>query len=103
MKCTKCNQDFSDAQYKQGETYKGIDYHHNPPTFMMEKWEGMIIPLCREHHVEIHREIKKIMFKHSSLMKPKNSEHWTWIAILPKDRKKVIRGVNKFAGKWLDD
>jgi len=105
MICDKCKRNFEEKAEKN-KTYEGIDYHHNPPIFMFEKnemWAGKIVLLCRKHHRELHDEILKIMFKHSNLFKPKKSEHWTWIAILPCNRKKVIEEVMKFTKGWLND
>jgi hypothetical protein len=39
MKCYKCKGEFNEKA-KKYKTYKGIDVHHNPPQFLMDKWEG---------------------------------------------------------------
>ncbi len=101
MICQKCKKDFSGIKPEKNKTYKGIDYHHSPPKFMLKEWEGEEIPLCRKHHRQLHDEILKIMFKHSNLLKFKKSEYWTWIGILPINRKKCIEEVIYFTSRWL--
>lgn len=105
MICEKCRQDFSDVIYEQNKTYKGIDYHHSPPTFTFTKdklkWEGDLIPLCRNCHVEIHKEIKRIIFENTTLLKFNNSEEWTWNFLLPANRSKVRFDILQFTRKWL--
>lgn len=102
MICQKCCKDFPEDSWKKGVTYKAIDEHHSPPSFMMENWEGDLINLCRDCHREIHDIILEIMFKHSNLFKPKKSEYWTWIAIMPGDREDIINEVIKKTKEWLD-
>ncbi len=103
MICEKCKIDFSDKKYEKYKTYEGIDRYHNPPTFMLEKWEGEMVSLCRKHHRKLHDEILEIMFRHSNLRIPKKSEHWTWIAIIPIHRRECIDEVIKFTKSWLND
>ncbi len=103
MICEKCKKDFSDKKWEKGETYEGIDSHHNPPEFMLDKWKGNMIDLCRKHHREIHDFILDIMFKHSTLFKPLKSEHWMWVNIIPYKREECIEEVIKFTEEWLED
>ena len=103
MICEKCKKDFSDKKWEHKITYEGIDFHHSPPKFMLDVWEGKIINLCREHHKELHKDIIKIMFKYSTLFKPLKSEHWTWVKIIPCDRKDCIKEIIKFTDDWLND
>lgn len=84
MKCDKCKKDFEENQWERFVKYKGIDQHHNPPTFitnfLKEKWEGKFYNLCRNCHTEgknnLHFNIKKILNKHSNSNKLINSEQW---------------------------
>jgi len=104
--CEKCNADFSEVNAEKYKTYEGIDEHHNPPEFMFEKgekWNGRFIKLCRKCHTELHKEIREIMFKHSNLFKPKNSDHWIWIAVLPINRIKCREEVKEFTERWLEN
>lgn len=100
--CQKCKKDFSENKWVSGETYKGIDFHHNPPQFMFENlddWEGDFLELCRDCHKELHKEILKIMFEHSNLFKFKNSEYWTWKAITNKTE--CRNNIYEFTNKWV--
>lgn len=103
-KCKKRKQDF--PEWKNGETYIGLDLHHNPPEFisdyMNEEWSGEKFFLCRGCHQELHKQILLIMFKHSTLSKPKNSEYWTWQSIIPSKRKEMIDEIVKFTRGWID-
>jgi len=101
MICMKCGEDLSHIRAEKYKTYEGIDEHHSPPEFMLEEWEGRIIPLCRKHHKELHIEIIRIMFEHSTLFKPNKSEHWTWIKVIPTNRPKCIKEVIKFTDDWI--
>lgn len=103
MICEKCGKNLSHIKAKKYITYEGIDEHHNPPTFMLKTWVGEIMLLCRKHHKKLHDEILKIMFRHSLLRVPKKSEYWTWIKILPINRKKCIDEIIKFTKGWIND
>ncbi len=102
MKCEKCLQDFN-SEWKTGLTYEGIDVHHSPPTFMLNKWEGILINLCRNCHQNIHIEISHIIFKHSTLLKPNKSEYWLWKHIIPINHGKVIEEVENYTQEWLNN
>lgn len=94
MNCKRCGVKNS-KEYQMGETYKGIDFHHNPPEFMFEEncWKGDLIPLCRDCHVWIHKEIKLIMFKYSNLFKFVNQEDGLWKHIIGEKRKECIKEI----------
>lgn len=98
--CDKCG--LIGERWEKGVTYEGIDGHHNPPEFMLEEWEGEIIPLCRKHHRELHDEIRRIMFEHSTLFKPNKSDYWTWIKVIPNKRGGCIEEVIKYTKGWID-
>lgn len=103
MKCQRCNGDFQENSFIPGKRYLEIDLHHSPPQFMTEEdkfWEGDLIPLCRECHVWIHAEIKKIMFKHSNLFNFINQEWWLWKHVFGKPRKECIKEVIKLGEKF---
>ena len=78
MICDRCGN--KNVEWISGKTYKGLDIHHNPPefisNFLKEKWSGEFYNLCRECHVNLHKEIKQILFKNSNLIKFVNSEYW---------------------------
>ena len=97
--CEKCG--LVGERWESGKTYLGIDEHHNPPEFMLKAWKGKLIPLCRDHHKELHKEIIKIMFKHSNLLKTSKGEHWIWLHILPIKRRDCIKEVLNFTSKWI--
>ena len=100
MICDKCKQDFSNVVWEKGKTYNGIDQHHNPPEFMVEKWEGEIYNLCRKHHRELHDKIIEIL--NEGTLKFVKSEYWAWIKIIPSKRQEVIEKVIKFTKGWVD-
>jgi len=103
MKCQKCKRDFSNVIWEKGKTYEGLDEHHNPPKFMIEKWNGKTYYLCRKHHRELHDEIIKILNKFTKSSVFVKSERWTWIKIIPKDRLKVTKEVCNFTERWIND
>jgi len=103
MICEHCKKDFSGIKAEQGITYEGIDYHHNPPEFMVDKWKGELLKLCRKCHKELHIKIREIMFKHSTLFKPNKSDYWTWIKVLPCDREKCVNEVIKYTKELVND
>jgi len=103
IECDKCHEFWDSNCWEYKRTYKGIDQHHNPPKFMVEKWEGKIYNLCRKHHRELHDEIIKILQKYSNQLKKVKSEYWTWIYILPKDRKECVKEITEFTKKWVED
>lgn len=102
MKCNKCKKEFFNGEWKSGETYKGIDEHHNPPKFMMEIWKGKFYNLCRDCHRELHDEIIKILNDEANTLKFVNSEHWVWLKIIPKNRLKATKRVFKFTEEWVN-
>lgn len=103
-KCKKTEKEF--PPWQSGEVYEGLDSHHNPPEFISDylnqEWSGEKFDLCRKCHRELHDEIIKIMHHHSTLLKPKKSEYWTWIAILPINRKPMIQEIIKFTREWIN-
>jgi hypothetical protein len=107
MICSKRNHEVIDSEWKSGETYEGLDRHHNPPEFMFkrgeQKWFGEMLSLCRKHHVEIHREIKQILFRHSSLIKFVNSEDWLCKHITDLKFNLARIEIYNFTKRWLND
>lgn len=108
MECAKCKRKQEEfPEWKIGETYSGLDFHHNPPEFisnyLKEKWSGEMMWLCRKDHKDLHELIRKIMIKYSTLLKPNNSEHWIWLHILPSKRKEMIEEIIKFTRMWIND
>ena len=101
MICEKCGEDFSNYKWESGKKYLGIEDHHNPPEFMVEKWDGTWHKLCHKHHRELHDEIIKIINKGN--LKFVKSEYWAWIKILPIDRPKIIKEVMEYTKRWLND
>ena len=105
IRCSKCNCNLNNKEWKKGKTYEGLDYHHNPPQFMFEdkkEWKGELIPLCRKCHKELHTKIREIMFKYSNLFKPNKSDYWNWIKVIGKDRIKCREEVFSFTKRWLN-
>jgi len=101
MKCDKCLNEFNE-EWKLGKTYEGIDEHHNPPQFLMEKgeeWKGELFSLCRKHHTELHKEITEIIRKHS-MRKTGKSDYWLWLYV--SDRKKCREEIIKFTEGWIE-
>ena len=101
MKCAKCSKDFPDNSWVKGETYEGIDYHHNPPEFLMDKWEGEIIPLCRKCHKELHYEIKKILNDIAKTLKFVNSEYWVIQKMSLAQKKIAFVRVFEYTKEWI--
>lgn len=101
MKCDKCKKEF-DEEWKVGETYKSIDEHHNPPKFMMKKWKGKLLNLCRKHHRELHDKIIIILNDYSNLLKFNKSEYWVWIRMIKEEKRKARQEVIKFTRGWLN-
>jgi hypothetical protein len=106
MKCQKCGKDFSDAIWKSGETYEGIDQHHNPPEFISdylgEAWSGEFYNLCRKHHRELHDEILKILNKKSTALKFINSEYWICKRMNKNQIKEAQKEIYEFTLIWLN-
>ncbi|MGQ4876546.1 MAG: hypothetical protein ACP6IY_20975 [Promethearchaeia archaeon] len=106
IRCSKCNCNLTNKNWKKGVTYKGLDYHHNPPKFMFKnekEWVGDLIPLCRDCHKQLHLKIKDIMFKHSNLFKSNKSDYWIWINIIGDNKIKCRKEVFKFTKRWLNE
>ena len=77
MKCEKCGRDI-ESEWKSGVTYEGIDYHHNPPQFLMDNWKGDLLKLCRDCHTGkngLHKQILILMNKKANTLKFNGSEH----------------------------
>jgi hypothetical protein len=101
MKCDKCKKEI-ESKWKSGETYEGIDYHHNPPQFMVNEWHGKIYALCRKCHTELHKEIRKILNEVAETLKFVNSEHWVWIKMSPIKQWKAVDEITKFTEVWIN-
>lgn len=103
--CDYCWDAFEDDLWESGKKYTGIDRHHNPPEFITKRlgelWKGEILNLCREHHVQLHREIKIILNRIAGTLKFVNSEHW----ILQKMNLQQVRSakeeVYNFTKNWV--
>jgi len=104
--CEKCNKIFTD-KWRINITYKGIDIHHNPPefisTFLNEPWSGEFYNLCRDCHIELHREIKNILHKNSNGLKFINSEDWLLKKMTINQIKKARDEIYLFTKKWVGD
>ena len=103
MICDKCKKEFNGMEWKSGETYEGIDLHHNPPQFMMNKWEGKTYNLCRKCHRKLHDEIIKILNKFANTLKFIKSEYWVWNKIIPNKRQEIKDEIIKFSEVWIND
>ncbi len=107
MKCQKCDKHFTDKEWKSGETYKGIDVHHNPPEFISdylgEPWSGEFYDLCRKCHGELHDEIIKILNKKSTSLKFINSEYWICKRMTQKQIKECKEEIYLFTKKWIKE
>jgi len=104
VECDKCQRS-NFSSWKLGETYDGIDIHHNPPEFISdffkESWSGEFYFLCRKCHVELHREIKQILHKNSKAIKFVNSEYWLMQKMTPSQIKKAKEEIYIFTRKWI--
>ena len=98
--CKKCNKDITE-EWERYKTFRGANEHHNPPEFMMERWQGELIWLCRKHHEEIHKEIIKILNEVVGTLKFCNSEHWVWIKMPQTLKNLALKEVVKFTEEWL--
>lgn len=102
-----CNYDGEEieSEWNIGETYEGLDEHHNPPEFLFkdskEKWRGKTYFLCRKHHVELHREIKIILNRISGTMKFVNSEDWLCKKMSLKQIEQAREEVYNFTEEWI--
>ncbi|MEX2017261.1 MAG: hypothetical protein WD876_02210 [Candidatus Pacearchaeota archaeon] len=105
MICQKGNHEI-ESDWKSRETYRGIDRHHNPPEFMFkdtkkEKWTGEMLDICRKHHIELHKEIKKIMYRNSNSLKFINSEDWLMKKMSSEQIVRARKEVYIFTKEWL--
>lgn len=105
MICGKCHKDFSDKKWESGETYDGIDAHHNPPEFisdyLKEQWSGEFYYLCRKHHREIHDEIIKILNNKSTSLKFINSEFWVCKRMSLQEIQECKEEIYNFTRNWI--
>jgi len=104
MKCAKCSK--KNIAWESGKTYKGLDKHHNPPEFLSnklgEEWSGEFYMLCRDCHVELHREIKQILFKNSNSMKFIDSEDWLMKKMCINQIKEAQKEIYDFTKEWIN-
>jgi len=103
MKCDKCGNDFSGYIYEKGETYNGIDEHHNPPKFLMRNWEGKFYNLCRGCHRKLHDEIIIILNKVAGTLKFNKSEHWVTKKMSPNQIEEARKIVYIFTEEWINE
>ena len=102
MKCQKCNEEFSENSWKNGETYVAIDKHHNPPEFLMERWKGEIYNLCRKCHRKLHDKIITLMNKKTNTPKFIKSEYWVMQRMTPDQIEESCSEIYKFTKKWIE-
>ena len=107
LQCSYCGELFENTDYEKGETFKGIDEHHNPPKFLTgeKEWndfEGRhFLNLCRKHHRELHDEIIIILNKIARTLKFNKSEHWVCQKLTPTQKKEATKEVFEFTREWL--
>ena len=105
IKCDKCKRFFDSNSWERGKTYKGIDKHHNPPTFfskvLKKSWSGEIYNLCRKCHRELHNNIIKILNKKIQTLKFINSEHWILKKMNLKQIKEAEKEIYQFTKEWI--
>lgn len=104
--CHRCSS-IHNEKWKRYKTYKGIDQHHNPPefisVFLEEEWSGEFYNLCRDCHTKLHKEIKKILNKHSNSLKFINSEYWTLKKMTSAQIKEAKEEIYNFTKKWVEN
>lgn len=105
MICEKCKKDFSDVKWKSGETYEGLDRHHNPPEFISEylneSWSGEFYDLCRKDHRELHDELLKILNEIAGTLKFLNSEYWVCKKMSPQQKEESKKKMYEFTKEWI--
>lgn len=107
MQCSYCGEWFENTDFKSGETFKGIDEHHNPPKFLTgeEEWndfEGrQLLCLCREHHRELHDEILVIINRIARTLKFNKSEYWVCQRMSISQKQEATREVFEYTKRWL--
>jgi hypothetical protein len=105
IECERCHALCDSNAWEKGLTYNGIDKHHNPPefisNFLKEKWSGEIYSLCRNCHVKLHKEIKKILYKNSNSLKFINSEDWLLKKMNVNQIKKAKEEIYFFTKEWI--
>jgi len=101
--CAKC-WNFNE-KWVSGETYEGLDCHHNPPQFfadfLKKTWSGIYYNLCRKCHRKLHDEIIIILNKKARTMKFVKSEYWTLMKMNPKQIEEVEQEVYDFTKEWI--
>ena len=104
MICDKCKKNI-DSKWESGITYEGIDFHHNPPQFLMKDWKGDLLTLCRNCHTGsngIHNKILILMNKKANTLKFNGSEHWLLQKMCQKDIDELANEVFEFTNNWLN-
>ena len=107
MKCEKCGE-HNFKEWKSGETYEGLDEHHNPPEFITkalgEEWKGERHLLCRRCHItDLHKHIKRILWRNSSSSKFINSETWL-MKKMNLDQLRIAKDeIYKFTKVWINE
>jgi len=106
VECYKCRKEIV-VTWKSGEIYLGIDIHHNPPefisNFLNEEWSGECYNLCRKCHIELHKEIKKILNEVAKTLKFVNSEHWICQRMNKYQIKEAKEKIYFFTKKWVEE
>ena len=101
-KCKRCGKE--NTKWNSGETYKGLDEHHNPPQFMMNEWKGELYFLCRECHKELHQKIiVPLLNNFARTLKYNGSEYWIWFKILPIDKPNAIKKVYNTTKDFIEN
>jgi len=107
LQCSYCGQWFENTDYEKGETFKGIDEHHNPPKFLTseKEWfnfEGKeLLNLCREHHRKLHDEILIILNRIAGTLKFNRSEYWLTQKLSAIQKQQATKEVFEYTRQWI--
>ena len=101
VKCDKCGKSIF-RDWVSGETYEGLDEHHNPPQFTLKEWKGEFVYLCRKCHRELHDEILILMNKKAGTLKFIKSEFWVMKRMNEQQKEELSQEVYDFTKEWLN-
>jgi hypothetical protein len=107
--CEKCKT--KNTIWKSGETYKGLDEHHNPPKHMFEWigdiWRGNIFTLCRECHtgkLGLHKIIiAPKLLSYVGIQRNYESEFWICKHMTPDAMRKARDEIFLLSKKWVEN